>query len=88
MPIKDGRWSRKQAINFAVGLSFTEGVPRICITFKVEITSKSFMALTDEQRAEPAKQAEVEHKTCLEMMEKRQFKSPRSTNRKIRALTA
>jgi hypothetical protein len=34
------------------------------------------MALTDEQRAEVAKQAEVEHKTCLEMMEKGQSKSP------------
>jgi hypothetical protein len=45
------------------------------------------MALTDEQRAEVAKQAEVEYKTCLEMMEKGQSKSPsRSTNRKIKAL--
>jgi hypothetical protein len=34
------------------------------------------MALADEQREEPAKQAEVEHKTCLEMMEKGQSKSP------------
>jgi hypothetical protein len=46
MPIKGGRGPRKQAINFAVGLSFTEGVPRIRITFKAEITPQILHGLS------------------------------------------